>query len=150
MVISSNHVYRTIQMLYVLVLLLLPPRTGQIISGKRRTIMPLVWRDRGSPKMPELDGKQGAGVPNMGQSTVLQLKRWLTNGKQHEENYSKASECSGRGNHNNDSAVPLAAIRVDKQEGHILIGSSFWFARKALPSEICMRWTSKKCDAIGQ
>ena len=64
----------------------------------------------------------------MGQSTVLQLKCCLTNRKQHEENYrtkAKASECSGRGNHNNDSALPLAAIRVDKQEGHILIGSSF-------------------------
>ena len=70
----------------------------------------------------------------MGQSTMLQVKCWLTNGKQHEENdgtKAKSSECSGRGNHNNDSALPLAAIRVDKQEGQILIGEQFWFERKA-------------------
>lgn len=49
-----------------------------------------------------------------------------------------ASECSGRGNHNNDSAPPLAivAIRVDEQGGQIMIGSSLWFARKACQCQV--------------
>ena len=86
--------------------------------------MSFVWRDPGSTNCRNSKGKQRAGY----QYGTKQLKCWLTKGKQHEENYdtkAKVSECSGRGNHNNDSALPLAAIRVDKQEGDILIGSTF-------------------------
>ena len=92
--------------------------------------------------MPEFEGKQSAGGTKWDKAAVLHLKCWLTNRKQHEDSYgtkAKASECSGRGNRNNDSALPPAAIRVDKQEGQILIGSSFGLRGKLCQVEICMR-----------
>ena len=85
MVISSNDSIRTV------------PTRGPAAAAKHRTNYKRQEADNqysccGVTAVPPNAGsrRQKCRVPGMGQSTMLQLKYWLNNGKQHEEHQSKS------------------------------------------------------------